>query len=146
MADHESGRIQYQKITPGRRFRAPEPFGANTRSVRTDTKEVTTMKEITLTAENFRQEVLESDVPVVVDFWATWCGPCMMMGPVIADLAESYAGKIKVGKVNVDEEDTLAEKYRINAIPAVFLFKNGSVAATSIGYKDKEALIKALGI
>ena len=101
------------------------------------------MEEITLTAENFRQEVLESDVPVVVDLW---CGPCMMMGPVIADLAESYAGKIKVGKVNVDEEDTLAEKYRINAIPAVFLFKNGSVAATSIGYKDKEALIKALGI
>lgn len=104
------------------------------------------MKEITITAENFNAEVLESELPVVVDFWATWCGPCMMMGPVVADIAESMDGKIKVGKINVDEEDSLAEKYRINAIPAVFLFKNGKVAATSVGYKDKESLIKALGL
>lgn len=104
------------------------------------------MKEITVTAENFNSEVMESDIPVLLDFWATWCGPCMMMGPVIAEIAEAYAGKIKVGKINVDEEDSLAEKFRINAIPAIFLLKDGKTTASSVGYKDKDALIKALGI
>ena len=104
------------------------------------------MKEITLTSENFTEEVLDSDIPVVVDFWATWCGPCMMMGPIIADIAKQYDGKVKVGKVNVDDDVSLAGKYRISAIPAIFLFRDGTVAATSIGYKSKEELIKQLGI
>ncbi|MGN1094613.1 MAG: thioredoxin [Candidatus Neoclostridium sp.] len=104
------------------------------------------MKEITVTSENFTSEVLQSPVPVVVDFWASWCVPCTMMSSVVDEIAEEYDGKIKVGKVNVDEEDTLAEQFRINAIPAIFLFKNGKVAATSLGYKSKEALLKELGL
>lgn len=104
------------------------------------------MKEITVTSENFKDEVLQSPVPVLVDFWASWCVPCTMMSSVIDEIAEEYDGKIKVGKVNVDEEDTLAEQFRVNAIPAIFLFKNGKVAATSLGYKSKEALVKELGL
>ena len=104
------------------------------------------MKEITVTSENFTSEVLQSPVPVLVDFWASWCVPCTMMSSVVDEIAEEYDGKIKVGKVNVDEEDTLAEQFRINAIPAIFLFKNGKVAATSLGYKSKEALLKELGL
>lgn len=104
------------------------------------------MKEITVTSENFKDEVLQSPVPVLVDFWASWCVPCTMMSSVVDEIAEEYDGKIKVGKVNVDEEDTLAEQFRVNAIPAIFLFKNGKVAATSLGYKSKEALVKELGL
>lgn len=100
------------------------------------------MSEITLTAENFNEEVLNSNIPVVVDFWATWCGPCMLISNEIQALAEEYDGKIKVGKINVDEEDSLAEKYHINAIPAVLLFNNGKVVTTSVGYKTKDDLIK----
>ena len=104
------------------------------------------MKEITVTSENFKDEVLQSPVPVLVDFWASWCVPCTMMSSVVDEIADEYDGKIKVGKVNVDEEDTLAEQFRVNAIPAIFLFKNGKVAATSLGYKSKEALVKELGL
>ena len=104
------------------------------------------MKEITVTSENFKDEVLQSPVPVLVDFWASWCVPCTMMSSVVDEIAEEYDGKIKVGKVNVDEEDTLAEQFRVNAIPAIFLFKNGKVAATSLGYKSKDALLKELGL
>ncbi|MBS6477081.1 MAG: thioredoxin [Firmicutes bacterium] len=104
------------------------------------------MKEITLTADNFTKEVLDSSLPVVVDFWASWCVPCTMMSAVIDELAEQFDGKIKVGKVNVDEEDTLAEQFNIDAIPAIYLFKDGKVAATSLGYKSKDALLKELGL
>lgn len=104
------------------------------------------MKEITVTSENFKDEVLQSPVPVLVDFWASWCVPCTMMSSVVDEIAEEYDGKIKIGKVNVDEEDTLAEQFRVNAIPAIFLFKNGKVAATSLGYKSKDALVKELGL
>ena len=104
------------------------------------------MKEITVTADNFTKEVSDSSLPVIVDFWASWCVPCTMMSSVVDEIAEEYDGKIKVGKVNVDEEDTLAEQFRVNAIPAIFLFKNGKVAATSLGYKSKDALLKELGL
>ena len=104
------------------------------------------MKEITVTADNFTKEVSDSSLPVIVDFWASWCFPCTMMSGVIAALAEEYDGKIKVGKVNVDEEDTLAEQFNIDAIPAVYLFKGGKVVATSLGYKSKDALLKELGL
>ena len=101
--------------------------------------------EITLTKGNFEDEVLKSESPVLVDFWASWCGPCKMLAPTIAQIAEEYSGKIKVGKVNVDEEETLSRKYGIVSIPTVILFKNGKPEKTSIGLVPKETLVSMLG-
>ena len=98
------------------------------------------MAEIKLTDQNFEQEVLRADLPVLVDFWASWCGPCRMLAPVIAEIAEEYAGKVKVGKVNVDEQPNLANRYGIASIPTVMLFKNGEVVNTSLGYRPKNEL------
>ncbi|MBQ4270336.1 MAG: thioredoxin [Clostridiales bacterium] len=98
------------------------------------------MSEIELNMDNFKSEVLDSDVPVVVDFWAPWCGPCKMLGPVVSQIAEAYDGKVKVGKVNVDECEELALQFGISSIPAVKLFKNGEVASESIGFKPLPAL------
>lgn len=98
------------------------------------------MAEIKLTDQNFEQEVLHADLPVLVDFWASWCGPCRMLSPVIAEIAEEYAGKVKVGKVNVDEQPNLANRYGIASIPTVMLFKNGEVVSTSLGYRPKNDL------
>ncbi|MCR5797162.1 MAG: thioredoxin [Eubacterium sp.] len=99
------------------------------------------MAEVVLTAENFKQEVLGSDIPVLVDFWATWCGPCQMLGPVISEIAEECQGKIKVGKVNVDEARDLAIEYDIESIPTVFFFKEGKVADSFVGYRDKSEIM-----
>ena len=85
------------------------------------------------TKQNFEAEVLQSDLPVLVDFYADWCGPCKMMAPVIEKMAEQMAGKVKVGKVNVDEEEELAIKYRVVSIPAFLIFKDGAVKATCVG-------------
>ena len=101
--------------------------------------------EITLTKTNFETEVLKSDKPVLVDFWAPWCGPCRMLAPVLAEVAEEKAGTVKVGKVNVDEEPDLAAKYGISGIPAILLFKNGQVAGTSVGFKPKPELEAFVG-
>ena len=95
------------------------------------------MAEITLTASNFEEEVLKSDIPVLVDFWATWCGPCRMIAPVIAEIAEENEGKVKVGKVNVDEEATLAERYRVSSIPTVMVFRGGKLCGTTVGARPK---------
>ena len=103
------------------------------------------MAEIIITEENFENEVLKSDIPVLVDFWATWCGPCRMIAPSLAEIAEEYEGKVKVGKVNVDEQMQLAVRYGINSIPALLLFKDGQVAANSVGARPKaqiEAMLK----
>ncbi|MBP5631604.1 MAG: thioredoxin [Clostridia bacterium] len=102
------------------------------------------MAEITLTKNNFEEEVIRSDVPVLVDFWATWCGPCRMLAPIIEEISEERKD-IKVGKINVDDEPALAAKYGIEAIPSVFVFKNGEVAAKSVGYRQKADLLKMLG-
>ena len=104
------------------------------------------MSELILTKDNFEAEVLKSDIPVLVDFWASWCGPCRMLAPVIEDLAKELSGKAKVGKVNVDEEEQLAVQYNIMSIPTVILFKDGKVAATSTGVKNKAQLLNAFGL
>ena len=103
------------------------------------------MAEITITKENFEKEVLKSDIPVLVDFWATWCGPCRMLAPIIEEIAEDYDGKVKVGKINVDEEEELAVKFGISSIPTVLLFKNGEITDKSIGYKQKSHFEAMLG-
>ena len=103
------------------------------------------MAEVKLTAEAFSSEVLCSDRPVIIDFWATWCGPCKMIAPVIAEIAEEHP-EWKVCKVNVDEESTLAARFGINSIPTVLLIKEGRTVATSVGYLPKADLLKALGL
>lgn len=96
------------------------------------------------TQENFEKEVLGSDVPVLVDFYADWCGPCQMLAPIIEDISDSDMG-IKVGKVNVDEQMPLALQYGARSIPLLILFKNGQVAGKALGYHDKEEILKFVG-
>jgi thioredoxin 1 len=92
-----------------------------------------------VTTNNFENEVLKSNSPVLVDFWAAWCGPCRMVAPVIDQLAEQYSGKVKVVKLNVDENPEIAEKYQILSIPTVYLFKNGSKAEELVGARPKQS-------
>ena len=102
------------------------------------------MAEITLTSANFETEVLKSDIPVLVDFWASWCGPCRMLAPVIEEIAGEYKGKVKVGKVNVDDEPALANMFGIESIPTVMVFKGGKLVNTSLGYRPKEQITAML--
>lgn len=98
------------------------------------------MAEIIIIEENFENEVLNSDKPVLVDFWAQWCGPCRMLGPIIEEIANDYEGKVKVGKVNVDEQPNLASKYGIASIPTVIVFKNGKPEKTLVGLRSKNEI------
>ena len=91
------------------------------------------MNEITLNDSNFEQEVLKSDRPVLVDFWATWCGPCRMLAPLISQLAEKYSDFIKVGKVDVDENPLLAQSFNISSIPTLIIFKDGKILSQRVG-------------
>lgn len=98
------------------------------------------MSEIIVTEQTFDREVLQSDLPVLVDFWASWCGPCRMLSPFIAQIAEEQAGKAKVCKINVDEQPALAARYGIASIPTVMVFRNGKVANTAVGFRPKAQL------
>ena len=99
---------------------------------------------VTLTQDNFESEALKSATPVLVDFWAEWCGPCKMIAPVLDELADEYQGKVKIGKVNVDEHQDLAARFRVSAIPTLLLIKNGQVAEQMVGAKSKRALKASL--
>ena len=99
---------------------------------------------IHFTDANFQSEVLESDRPVLVDFWAAWCGPCRAVGPTIEELAEQYDGTVKVGKLNIDENQQAPTDFGINSIPAVLLFKDGEVVETLVGVQSKERYEQAI--
>ena len=102
------------------------------------------MAEIVITKENFEAEVIKSDKPVLLDFWAVWCGPCKMIAPTIAEIAEEYDGTVKVGKVNVDEQPELASAFRIESIPTIVVIKDGVIADVAVGFRSKEQIISML--
>lgn len=101
---------------------------------------------IEITSENFEAEVLGSDIPVLIDFWASWCGPCRMLAPTIDEIAQEYQGKIKVGKVNVDQEALLAVQFNVASIPTLKVFKNGQLAGSTVGVQSKDDILKLLDI
>jgi thioredoxin 1 len=98
--------------------------------------------EITVTSANFDAEILQSPIPVLVDFWAPWCNPCKMIGPLLGQLSEEYAGRIKIGKVNVDEESDLASRHGIVSIPALTVYKDGQVVRKEVGARPKQEIEK----
>ncbi len=102
------------------------------------------MKEITITSENFKTEVLESDKPVLLDFWATWCGPCRMVGPIVSEIADER-DDIKVGKVDVDEQPELARQFGIMSIPTLIVVKNGKLVNKAVGARPKADILALLG-
>jgi len=102
------------------------------------------MAEFNFTDENFEEEVLKSKLPVLVDFYADWCGPCKMMAPVIEEIANEYDGKWKIGKCNVDVSPNMAAKFGIQSIPTLLFFKDGQVANMALGFQSKEALKQRL--
>ena len=102
------------------------------------------MAEININRENFEREVLQSEVPVLLDFWAPWCGPCRMIAPAVAQLAAEYEGRVKVGKVNVDDEPQLAAQFGIVSIPTLIVMENGKPVNTAVGYRPKADILALL--
>jgi len=102
------------------------------------------MAEIEITEQNFQAEVLNSSLPVLVDFWAPWCGPCKMIAPIIDEIAREYETKIKVGKMNTDQNLEIAGKYQITSIPTIIIFKNGKPAERIVGFRSKNDLKKVI--
>ena len=98
------------------------------------------MAEIKITNENFENEVIKSEIPVLVDFYATWCGPCRMIAPFIEEISEEYEGKVKVCKIDVDEASELAVAFGVSSIPTVMVFKNGEIYKKAVGYRTKKEL------
>lgn len=102
------------------------------------------MKPVEITVDNFEAEVLQSSTPVLVDFWATWCGPCKAIAPIMEELAAEYAGKLKVGKVDADNNGEIAEKYGVRALPTLLLFKDGKDVDRIIGALPKQRIVQKL--
>ncbi len=104
------------------------------------------MKTITITDENFETEVLKSDKPVLIDFWATWCGPCKMIAPIVEELVDEYEGKAKIGKLDVDNNQQTAIKFGVRSIPTILIFKNGKLKETIIGAVPKVHIVQKLNL
>ena len=102
------------------------------------------MAVITVTKENFNEEVINSPIPVLLDFWATWCGPCRMLSPIVDEIAGEVEGKAKVGKINVDEQPELAQQFGIMSIPTLIVMKNGEIAAKEVGVRPKQVILDKL--
>ncbi|MCR5090606.1 MAG: thioredoxin [Oscillospiraceae bacterium] len=102
------------------------------------------MKELIVTKENFENTVLKSDLPVLIDFWAGWCGPCRMLSPVVSEIAEEYDGKVRVCKVNVDEEPELASAFHVSSIPLLVVMKDGKVTNSAVGVRPKAQIVSML--
>ena len=101
---------------------------------------------VEITKDNFEEVVLKNDLPVLVDFWATWCGPCKMIGPIVEELSEELAGKVIFGKLNVDNQPELAMQFHVMSIPTLLLFKNGEIVNKKVGFMPKEKLAEMLGL
>jgi thioredoxin 1 len=102
------------------------------------------MSDVTITDANFDKEVLQNNKPVLVDFWAVWCGPCQMQGPIVEEVAKTMNGKAKVGKLNVDENPAMAQKFSVMSIPTLMIFKGGTVVKQFVGVQSKETLLSEL--
>ena len=102
------------------------------------------MNEVIINKSNFENEVINADKPVLLDFYADWCGPCKMLSPVLSEIADEYADVLRVAKVNVDDEPELAMKFKVSSIPMLVLFKNGRIVSTSVGYRPKDEILNEL--
>ena len=102
------------------------------------------MSEVIINKSNFEKEVINADKPVLLDFYADWCGPCKMLSPVLSEIADEYADVLRVAKVNVDDEPELAMKFKVSSIPMLVLFKDGRIVSTSVGYRPKDEILNEL--